>query len=108
MLESKVGKYFVITYALFALGVYAYVFFCSGATCSVYIILPVMPWALIWVRDLGLPFPWAIYPIFVLLNASVAYIAGVVVEWFFKKIFESREDKKIENLLQKKTTLHKS
>ncbi len=83
--DSKIGKYFVIAYALFAIGVYLFVFLCGAASCSAYIILPIMPWAFILVEDFGLSFPWAIYPVFVLLNTSVAYILGVSIEWLYNK-----------------------
>jgi|SRR3989339_49615 len=107
-LESVVGKYFIIAYALFALGVYVYVFFCTSSTCGAYIILPVMPWAFIWVEDLGLPFPWAIYPLFILLNASVAYVLGVTVEWLYSRYLDYKQGKKLGTVLdQKTTTFHK-
>lgn len=108
MLESIVGKYFVIIYGVFALLIYGYVFMCSGSTCGAYIILPVMPWALIWVRDLGLLFPWAMYPIFVLLNASVAYVIGATIEWVYNRYLDFKQGKKIKVLTQNKTTFHNS
>ena len=73
ILDSKIGKYFIIVYALFAIAVYLFVFMCGDASCSAYIILPIMPWASILVEDMGLSFPWVVYPVFVLLNISIAY-----------------------------------
>ncbi len=83
--DSRIGKYFVIAYAMFAIAVYVFVFLCGATSCSAYIILPIMPWAFILVEDFGLSFPWAIYPVFVLLNTSVAYILGVSIEWLYNK-----------------------
>ena len=107
MLESLVGKYFIIAYALFTLGVYVFVFYCTSNTCGVYIILPVMPWAFIWVEDLGLPFPSAMYPLFILLNASVAYVLGAVAEWLYNRYLDYKQGKKLSVFNQKKTTLLK-
>lgn len=106
MLESVVGKYFVILFALFALAVYTFVFFCDGSSCVAYIILPIMPWAYIWAADLGLPFPWAMYPIFILLNASVAYTVGAALEWLYNRYLDFKQAKKVKVLTQKKTTFH--
>ena len=83
--DSKIGKYFVITYALFTICVYLFVFSCGMASCGAYIVLPIIPWAFILVKDLGISFPWAIYPVFVLLNTSVVYILGVGIEWLYNK-----------------------
>lgn len=77
---------FIILYALFALGTYAYAFWCGTATCGLSIVLPVMPWAYIFASDLGVSFPWAIYPIFILLNTSVAYVVGAGIEWLYERI----------------------
>lgn len=105
ILESVVGKLFIIAYALFTLGVYVFVFYCTSSTCEVYLVLPVMPWAYIWVQDLGLPFPWAMYPLFVLLNASVAYILGVAVEWVYSRYLDHKQARKLGSKLDQKTTL---
>ena len=80
MLESKAGKWCVILYTLFTIGVYVFSLGCLGETCGLSIVWPILPWAFILASDLGLSFPWAMYPIFVLLNASVAYVLGAGVE----------------------------
>jgi hypothetical protein len=81
--ESNVGKVCVILYALLAIGTYVAAFLCGSANCGLYVILPVMPWAYIFTSDLGFSFPFAMYPVFVLLNASVAYIVGAGIEWTY-------------------------
>jgi hypothetical protein len=91
--ESKLGKYFVIAYTLFTMLVYFYVFVCTGISCNVYIVVPIMPWALILVRDLGMTFPLALYPVFILLNTSIAYFVGAVLEGLYVRYKDYKEDK---------------
>jgi len=100
MLESKLGKYFVIAYALFALVVYAIAFFCGASTCSLYIIFPIMPWASILVEEFGVSFPWMMYPVFVLLNASVAYTVGATIEWMRNRYLDHKEVEKLRDMNQ--------
>jgi len=45
-----------------------------------------MPWAYIFASDLGISFPWAMYPVFVLLNTSVAYVVGAGIEWVYGRV----------------------
>ena len=66
--------------------------FCGMETCGLYIVVPIMPWALILAQDLDMTFPWSVYPIFVLLNASVAYVLGASLEWGYHKYREYKED----------------
>ncbi len=89
--ESKLGKYFVIVYTLFTMCVYLYVFMCHGISCNAYIVLPIMPWAMILVKDLGFAFPLALYPIFILLNTSVVYVLGAVIEGLYIKYFNKNK-----------------
>jgi len=70
-------------YALGTIVVYGHVATCGVATCGTWFVAPVLPWAYV-MRDLGLGFPLALYPVFVLLNASVAYILGAAVEWVYR------------------------
>ena len=98
MLESKVGKYFIIVYALSAIAVYIYTALCSGASCNLYIIVPILPWAFILTRDFGLSFPWAVYPIFILLNASVAYVLGAGIEWLYNRYLDRNEARRLKEL----------
>jgi hypothetical protein len=88
ILESRVGKVSIILYALFAIATFVYVFWCGSSTCNVYVVLPVMPWAYIFGSDMGLALPVAIYPIFILLNTSVAYVVGAGIEWVYRHIAE--------------------
>ncbi len=83
ILESRLGKVFIIIYTLFTIGTYILSFSCGASACSLAIIWPILPWAFILASDLGLTFPWAMYPIFVLLNASVAYVLGAGIEWLY-------------------------
>ncbi len=107
ILESRVGKYFIIAYALFAIGVYIVVFFCGENSCNLYIALPILPWAFILTRDLGVSFPWAMYPVFVLLNTSVAYVLGAGIEWAYNRYLDHKEAHKLEELNQPEIT-HRS
>jgi len=90
MLESRTGKVFIIIYALFTLGMYGWSFACGTATCGLYIVVPIMPWAFILAQDLGISFPWAMYPIFILMNASVLYVLGAGLEWLYHRYQEKR------------------
>jgi len=96
--ESRIGKLFVIFYALFALGVYMYAFYCGDSACGLYIVLPILPWASILTQDFGISFPWAVYPIFILLNASVAYIIGAGIEWTYNRYLDFKEARKLREL----------
>jgi len=107
MLESKLGKYFVIAYALATLVVYAIAFFCGSSTCSLYIIFPIMPWASILVGELGVSFPWMMYPVFVLLNASVAYAIGATIEWVRNRYLDHKEASKLRDMNRGDVTTHR-
>ncbi len=52
-----------------------------------------MPWALVMVGDIGISLPWAMYPVFILLNASVVYIIGVALEWSYNRYLDYKEEK---------------
>lgn len=81
--DSRVGSACVVVYTLFAIGSYAYALGCGTETCSVAIVWPILPWAFILVNDLGLKFPAAMYPVFILFNVSVAYVLGATAEWVY-------------------------
>jgi hypothetical protein len=98
MLESKVGKLFVIGYTVLALITYLLAFSCGEGACNVYIILPIMPWAFILAEDMGLSFTWAIYPLLVLLNASVAYVIGAAIEWVYNRYRDHKDKAKLQAL----------
>ena len=108
MLESRIGKYFIILYALFAFVVYIYAFSCGDSDCGLYIVLPILPWASIIAGDLGLSFPWAIYPVFILLNASVAYILGAAIEWTYNRYLDYKEEGKLKALNQNEVSQRKT
>ncbi|MBP9749357.1 MAG: hypothetical protein KBD21_01330 [Candidatus Pacebacteria bacterium] len=86
ILESRTGTFCIVLYALFAIGSYFYALSCGASFCSVAIIWPILPWAFILVNDLGLTFPAAMYPVFVLLNVSVAYVLGATAEWVYRAV----------------------
>ena len=90
MWDSRLGKILVIIYTLFTITIYFASFACGTAACSLYIVLPIMPWAFILTQDLGVGFPWALYPIFILLNASVLYVVGVALEWLYDRFIDNR------------------
>ncbi|MBP9760340.1 MAG: hypothetical protein KBD24_03150 [Candidatus Pacebacteria bacterium] len=85
ILESRVGKVCIILYTLFTITTYVLSIGCGTEACSLAIVWPILPWAFILVSDLGLSFPWAMYPVFVLLNASVAYVLGAGAEWLYDR-----------------------
>ena len=87
VLESATGKIFVILYALLSIASYIGAFVCGTDACAVYLVVPILPWGFVMTHDLGLPFPWGLYPIFVLLNASVAYALGAGVEWMYRYLY---------------------
>jgi hypothetical protein len=107
MLESRVGKYFIIAYAFFAIVVYVYAFSCGDNVCGLYIVLPILPWASIIAEDFGISFPWAVYPVFILLNASVAYVLGAAIEWTYNRYLDYKEVEKLKALNKGDITQHK-
>jgi hypothetical protein len=92
VLDSQFGKVCIILYALFAIGSYVTSFVCAADVCGFAIVWPILPWAFIVVSDLGLSFPWAMYPVFILLNVSVAYVFGAGIEWVYRWYTEERAD----------------
>lgn len=91
MLDSGWGKVLVIIYALAALGTYIVSYSCGAAApCGLYIVAPVLPWAWILTQEFGLAFPWAVYPVLVLLNASIAYALGAGFEQLYRYVREYR------------------
>jgi len=101
MLESRVGKIFIIIYTALALITYLLAFSCGEGSCNMYIVLPIMPWAFILAEDLGLQFTWAIYPLLILLNASVAYVIGAAIEWGYNRYQDHKESAKLQGLEKK-------
>ncbi len=85
------GKILTIIYTLFTIAIYFASFACGTAACSLYIVLPIMPWAFILTQDLGVGFPWALYPIFILLNASVLYVIGAGLEWLYDRLTDRQQ-----------------
>jgi hypothetical protein len=75
-----------------------YAFYCGDSACGLYIVLPILPWASILTQDFGISFPWAVYPIFILLNASVAYIIGAGIEWTYNRYLDFKEARKLREL----------
>lgn len=83
MLDSRLGKILIITYAVFAIGMYVAALSCGLESCGHYIVVPILPWAYILAKDFGLSFPWVVYPVLALLNVSVVYTVGVFLEWLY-------------------------
>jgi len=108
ILESRIGKYFIIAYGLCTFAVYGYVFFCTGSVCASYIVIPILPWAYVIVQNLHLVFPSAMYPIFILVNASIFYIIGATIEWVYDRYLDFKEGKKLKVLQQKKNNFLKN
>lgn len=86
MLDSRVGTICIILYAVGTIASYFVSFLCGSAACSLAIVVPIMPWAFIAAADLGIGFPWAVYPIFILLNTCVAYVVGAMLEWGYRRV----------------------
>ncbi len=91
MLESRLGKLLIIVYTLGAIIVFGMAFSCGLDACAHYIVLPIMPWAYIFAEDFGLSFPWAVYPVMVLLTISIVYTIGVGVEWLYHTYNERKK-----------------
>lgn len=91
-MDSRYGLIAVIVYAALSLIVFVASYYCATDVCAAYLTLPIMPWALIFARDLGLGLPIAVYPIFMLLNVSVLYVLGGAVELGVRKLKQSHEE----------------
>lgn len=90
MLDSRLGKILVIFYTAFASIMPVTALMCGFEACGHHLVYPIMPWAFILTHDFGFDFPWAVYPIFLLLNVSVVYVIGVGVEWLYHVYTEHR------------------
>lgn len=83
MLDSRLGKLFIIAFTLFAIVIPAITLVCGFEACGHYLVLPILPWAYIFIETFSFDFPWAVYPAFILLNICVVYTIGVIVEWLY-------------------------
>lgn len=86
LLESRIGKIAIIVYAVCTLAVYVYSFLCIGDTCGLAIVLPIMPWAYLLTEELQFHFPFAVYPILILLNVSLVYVLGAGAEYVYTRL----------------------
>jgi hypothetical protein len=82
MLDSKSGSWLVVVYVVVSMVLAGYSFICTWDSCSALIVAPVMPWAYLLDAELGMRLSIVMYPVLILLNASVAYTTGVIIEWF--------------------------
>jgi hypothetical protein len=80
----------IILYTAFSIIMPVTTFVCGFEACSHYLVYPIMPWAFILTQDFGFDFPWAIYPVFLLLNISAAYVIGAGAEWLYHIYTERR------------------
>ncbi len=76
-LGEKIGSVFVITYALLSMISAGASFFCTLTLCKAGLAYPVLPWPLLLASLLKMPI--ALYPILLLLNATLLYLFGVLV-----------------------------
>lgn len=90
ILESKIGGWLVIAYTLAAIGAGIYSFACASASCAPFLVMPIMPWAWLMQSMLGFEVPLMSYPVLILLNAMVIYIAGVAIEWLWYRARKQR------------------
>jgi hypothetical protein len=81
MLDSKTGSWLVVVYVVVSMVLAGYSFICAWDSCSALIVTPVMPWAYLLDAELGVRLSIVLYPVLILLNASVAYAAGVAIDW---------------------------
>lgn len=88
VLDSKTGSWLVTMYALGSMVLAAYSFLCTWKSCSALIVAPVMPWAFLLQSELGLNISVIVYPLLLLLNASVLYSLGVSIEWALRQYRE--------------------
>ena len=92
ILESTFGKVCIIIYTLFAILSYVLSVACGAEACALAMVWPILPWAFILATDFGFSFTWVMYPVFVLLNASVSYVFGAGVEWLYHWYREVRTE----------------
>ena len=90
MLDSRLGKLFIIIFTSLAILVPAVVLVCGFESFGHYLVLPILPWAYLLVETFSFDFPWAVYPAFILLNICVVYTIGVLVEWLYHTYKERR------------------
>lgn len=84
--DSRVGNLFVIAFALTSIAFAAISFFCSSQTCGLFLVIPILPWAVLLEHQLGISIPWAIYPFLLLLNTVIVYSMGVACEVVYRRI----------------------
>lgn len=84
MLDSKTGSWLVAIYAMLSIAIAAYSFVCSWGQCKALVVGPIMPWAFLLESELGVNISIIIYPLLLLLNASVLYTLGVGIEWAYR------------------------
>ena len=87
--DSRLGNLFVIVFALASIVLAAVSFFCATQTCGLFLIIPILPWAVLLEYQLGMSIPWGVYPFLLLLNTVIVYSLGVVVELSYRKILRS-------------------
>lgn len=86
LLDSRWGNIFVIIFALTSILFAAISFFCSSQTCGLFLVIPILPWAVLLEHQLGISIPWGIYPFLLLLNTVIVYSMGVAVEVLYRRL----------------------
>ena len=85
LFDSRLGNIFVIIFALASIALAATSFFCSAQTCGIFLVIPILPWAVLLEQQLGMSIPWGIYPFLLLLNTVIVYSMGVAVEIGYRR-----------------------
>ena len=83
--DSRLGNICVIIFALTSIAFAATSFFCSTQACGVFLVIPILPWAVLLEHQLGMSLPWGIYPFLLLLNTVIVYSMGVAVEVAYRR-----------------------
>lgn len=90
ILESRVGKYCIIAYSIFALVTYVLSLSCGADACRLSFIAPIMPWGYLLTEEFGMKFPFVLYPVLMLLNVSLVYIVGAGAEYVWHRLRDKR------------------
>lgn len=90
--DSRLGTVLIILYATLSLIVFVAQYFCATDVCAAYLVVPILPWAYIFSADMSLNLPVTVYPVLMLLNVSVLYVLGAVVEHLYKAVRAKRDE----------------
>ncbi len=82
--KSKIGIIFVSLYLIVTIIMLIYSYLCSGMYCGLVVLLPIMPWPLVFERFISDSF--FVFFILVALNSIILYYLGWLVSLMLRKI----------------------